>query len=189
MNISMPRILLPIASLTVALLGSSLAAPTRPSPATDSDLVAESSSSDLAPAPVSKGLVTANDVTIAYESFGREDRQTVLLIMGASSQLTMWPVELCEKLVRRGYRVIRYDHRDVGLSTRLDAAGMPDFAAVVTAAQAGEPAPLPYTLYDLAEDAVGLLDALGVPKAHLVGASMGGMIGQIIAAGHPDRTL
>jgi pimeloyl-ACP methyl ester carboxylesterase len=139
--------------------------------------------------PASQGLVAANGIRIAYESFGPEDREVVLLIMGASSQLTMWPLEIVETLVSRGYRVIRYDHRDVGLSTHADAAGMPDFAAVVAAAQAGRPAPLPYTLRDLAEDAVGLLDALGIEKAHLAGTSMGGMIAQIMAAEHPTRTL
>src|SRR5262249_36578345 len=87
--------------------------------------------------PVSKGQVKANGITIAYESFGPEDRETVLLIMGLGGQLTAWPVELCEDLVKRGYRVIRYDNRDVGLSTRLEAAGKPDLAAVVAAAQAG----------------------------------------------------
>jgi len=91
--------------------------------------------------------------------------------------------------VKRGYRVIRFDSRDVGLSTRFDDAGIPDFAAVVAAAEAGKPAPLPYTLYDMARDAVGLLDALGIKKAHIAGPSMGGMIGQIIAAEHPERTL
>src|SRR5262249_2663678 len=139
--------------------------------------------------PVSKGQVKANGITIAYESFGPEDRETVLLIMGASAQLTLWPVDLCEELVNRGYRVIRYDNRDIGLSTHVDAAGPPDFAAVVAAAPAGKPPPPPYTLHDMATDAVGLLDALGIKKAHIAGPSMGGMIGQIIAAEHPDRTL
>src|SRR5262249_34213730 len=119
--------------------------------------------------PIRQGKVKANGVTIAYESFGPEDRETVLLIMGASAQLTAWHVELCEELVKRGYRVIRYDNRDVGLSTYLDSAGMPDFAAVVDAAQSGKPAPLPYTLYDMAKDAVGLMDALGIKKAHIAG--------------------
>ena len=139
--------------------------------------------------PTSKGKVQANGITIAYESFGPADRETVLLIMGTGGQLTAWPVELCEELVKRGYRVVRYDNRDVGLSTRFEAAGIPDFAAVVAAAQAGKAAPLPYTLYDMAKDAVGLLDSLGIGKAHIVGASMGEMIAQIVATDHRDRTL
>jgi pimeloyl-ACP methyl ester carboxylesterase len=109
--------------------------------------------------------------------------------MGTGGQLTAWPVELCEELVKQGYRVIRYDNRDVGFSTHFRAAGTPDFAAVVAAAQAGKPAPLPYTLYDMAKDAVGLLDTLGLRKAHIVGISMGGMIAQIVAAEHPGRAL
>src|SRR5262249_33686656 len=105
------------------------------------------------------------------------------------AQVSGWAVELCEELVKRGYRVIRYDNRDIGLSTHFDAAGMPDYAAVVAAAQAGKPAPLPYTLYDLARDAVGLLDALGLQRAHIAGHSLGGMIAQVLAAEHPDRVL
>ena len=116
------------------------------------------------------GQVQANGITIAYESFSPADRETVLLIMGTGGQLTMWPVELCEELVKRGYRVIIYDNRDVGLSTRFGAAGEPDFAAVVSAAGAGKPAPLAYTLYDMAKDAAGLLDSLGIEKAHIVKA-------------------
>jgi pimeloyl-ACP methyl ester carboxylesterase len=160
-----------------------------PSPPASAEPAAKSATADPDRVLVTQGQAKANGVTIAYESFGPEDRETVLLIMGVGAQLTAWPVELCEELVRRGYRVIRYDNRDVGLSTRFDAAGMPDFAAIVPAAQAGKPAPLPYTIYDLARDAVGLLDALGIRKAHVVGPSLGGMIAQIIAADYPDRTL
>src|SRR5262249_58936315 len=172
-----------------ALLGCSRPPDSSPSPPVSSEPVAKPASPDPVGIPVSKGQVKANGITIAYESFGPEDRETVLLIMGASAQLTLWPVELCEELVNRGYRVIRYDNRDVGLSTHFDSAGPPDFAAVVAAAKAGKPSPLPYTLDDMARDAVGLLDALGIKKAHIAGPSMGGMIGQIIAADHPDRTL
>src|SRR5262245_47065443 len=172
-----------------ALLGCSRPPDNSPEPPVSSGPVAKPPSSDSAEIPVSKGQVKANGITIAYESFGPEDRETVLLIMGVSAQLTLWPVDLCEELVKRGYRVIRFDNRDIGLSTHFDAAGPPDFAAVVAAAQAGKPAPLPYTLYDMAKDAVDLLDALGIKKAHVAGPSMGGMIGQIIAAEHPERTL
>jgi pimeloyl-ACP methyl ester carboxylesterase len=135
------------------------------------------------------GQVQANGITIAYESFGPADRETVLLIMGNGTQLTAWPVELCEELVRRGYRVVIYDNRDVGLSTKFDHAGVPDVKAVIEARLAGKPSPLPYTLDDMAKDAVGLLDALGVKKAHIVGVSMGGMIAQLVAADHPEHTL
>jgi pimeloyl-ACP methyl ester carboxylesterase len=113
----------------------------------------------------------------------------VLLIMGNGTQLTAWPIELIEELVRRGYRAVIYDNRDVGLSTKLDKAGIPDTRAVIEAKIAGKPSPLPYALDDMATDAVGLLDALGIKKAHVVGVSMGGMIAQLVAADHPEHTL
>src|SRR5262249_52440804 len=139
--------------------------------------------------PVRQGQVQANGITIAYKSFGPEDREAILLIMGSYSQLTAWPVELCEELVKRGYRVIVFDNRDVGLSTKLDSAGPPDWQAITEALAAGKPAPLPYTIRDLARGAVGLLDALGIKKAHIVGPSMGGMIAQTVAVDFPERTL
>jgi pimeloyl-ACP methyl ester carboxylesterase len=135
------------------------------------------------------GQVQANGITIAYESFGTTDRETVLLIMGNGAQLTAWPIELCEELVKRGYRVVIYDNRDVGLSTKFTEAAAPDAKAVVEARMAGKPSPLPYSLDDMAKDAVGLLDALGIEKAHIVGVSMGGMIAQLVAADHPEHTL
>jgi pimeloyl-ACP methyl ester carboxylesterase len=104
--------------------------------------------------------------------------------MGLGAQLTLWPDALCEKLTAKGFRVIRYDNRDVGLSTKFDAAGPPDMAQIF--AGAAKPA---YTLDDMAADAVGLLDALKIDTAHIVGASMGGMIAQLIAANHPEKTL
>ena len=134
-------------------------------------------------------MVQANGITIAYESFGPADRETMLLIMGNGAQLTAWPLELCEELVQRGYRVIIYDNRDVGLSTKFDEAGVPDAKAVIEARLAGKPSPLPYSLDDMAKDAVGLLDALGIKKAHIVGVSMGGMIAQLVAADHPEHVL
>jgi pimeloyl-ACP methyl ester carboxylesterase len=139
--------------------------------------------------PVSEGKVKANGITIAYESFGPEDREAILLIMGNGAQLTAWPVELIEELVRRGYRVVIYDNRDVGRSTKFDKAGVPDAKVVIEARMAGKPSPLPYTLDDMAKDAVGLLDALGIKKAHVVGVSMGGMIAQLVVADHPEHVL
>src|SRR5262245_6489621 len=185
MKTLMTSVLLLAASTILGCSGTSDSSP----PPVSSEPGAKPPSSDPAKVPVSKGQVKANGITIAYESFGPEDRETVLLSMGAGAPLTAWPVELCEELVKRGYRVIRYDNRDVGLSTRFDAAGTPDFAAIVPAAKAGKPAPLPYTLDDMARDAVGLLDALGIHKAHVVGPSLGGMIAQTLAADHPERTL
>jgi len=139
--------------------------------------------------PVERGQVQANGLTIAYESFGPADREAILMIMGNGAQLTAWPAELCEELVKRGYRVVIYDNRDVGLSTKFDKAGLPDPKEVIAARLAGKPSPLPYTLDDMAKDAVGLLDALSIKKAHVVGVSMGGMIAQLVAADHPEHTL
>ncbi len=135
------------------------------------------------------GKVTANGITITYESFGANNRETILLIAGTNAQLTAWPVEFCNELVKRGYRVIRFDNRDIGLSTKLDTAGMPDWTAIGKALQEKTTPPLPYTLDDMADDAVSLLDALKIKKAHIVGASMGGMIAQRVAYNHPEHTL
>jgi pimeloyl-ACP methyl ester carboxylesterase len=139
--------------------------------------------------PRTSGTVQANGITIAYESFGPADRETMLLIMGNGAQLTAWPLELCDELVQRGYRVVIYDNRDVGLSTKFDKAGVPDINAVIEARLAGKPSLLPYTLDDMAKDAVGLLDALDIKKAHVIGVSMGGMIAQLVAADHPEHVL
>ena len=135
------------------------------------------------------GEVKANGITIAYESFGSPKNETILLISGTNAQLTMWPMEFCDGLVKRGYRVIRFDNRDIGLSTKFDSAGMPDWPGITKALQEKTPPPLPYTLDDMADDAVALLDSLGIKKAHVAGASMGGMIAQRIAYNHPEHTL
>jgi RNA polymerase sigma factor (sigma-70 family) len=161
----------------------------RHSPPGRNEQVASRPAVDANGMPVNKGIVPANGIMLAYESFGSEDRESVLLIMGTAAQLTAWPVELCEELVSRGYRVVRYDHRDVGLSTRLHDAGKPDYAAIEAALKAGKPAPLPYLIDDMAKDAVGLLDALNIKTAHIVGMSMGGAIAQLVAADHAEYAL
>jgi pimeloyl-ACP methyl ester carboxylesterase len=135
------------------------------------------------------GFVQANGITIAYESFGHKDQETILLIAGTGSQTTFWPPELIDGLVQSGYRVITFDNRDVGLSTKFTSAGYPDSDAITKALQEGRPAPIPYTLGDMANDTVGLLDALNIQKAHIVGVSMGGNIAQLVAIDHPARTL
>ncbi|WP_280640680.1 alpha/beta fold hydrolase [Hymenobacter volaticus] len=135
------------------------------------------------------GLVNANGLTLAYERFGSPKNEAILLIAGTNSQLTTWPPALCDYLARRGYQVIRFDNRDVGLSTQCTPAGLPDWAAIGQALQAHQPPPLPYTLDDMANDAAGLLTALGIDRAHVVGASMGGMIAQRLAYNHPQRVL
>ncbi len=108
-------------------------------------------------------------VEIEYETFGEGGRETVLLVNGLGSQMTRWPAAFCDKLAARGYRAIRFDNRDTGLSTWLDGQN--------------------YTLADMARDAVAVLDAAGVDRAHIAGVSMGGMIVQRVAIDHPDRVL
>lgn len=131
--------------------------------------------------------VTANGVRIAYEIDGPDDGAAVLLIHGVGAQLTRWPAGLVDALAAAGFRVIRFDNRDVGLSTHMHAAGMPDLAAILAATASGEAPPLPYGLADMAEDVTGLLDALHIASAHVVGVSLGGMIAQMLAICHPSR--
>ena len=132
---------------------------------------------------------THNAVTLEYETHGDPANPPLLLIMGLGAQLTLWPIELVEALVARGYFVIRHDNRDIGLSTKFTDAGVPDMSSVVMALMSGKRPDIPYTLSDMASDAVAVLDAAGVAKAHIVGASMGGMIAQLVAVEHPDRVL
>ena len=132
---------------------------------------------------------TANGLELEYDVFGDENGEPLLLIMGLGGQMTRWPVSLIDKLTARGFRVIRFDNRDVGLSQKLDAAGPPDIPAIIRALGEGKKPPAAYTLDDMAADAVGLLDALKIARAHIVGASMGGMIAQLVAADYPDRAL
>lgn len=133
--------------------------------------------------------ITANGIQIEYETYGDAKNPPLLLIMGLGAQLTLWPIELVEALVARGYHVIRYDNRDIGLSQKFGEHGIPNFRRVALMRLFGLRARLPYRLSDMANDAVGLLDGLGIAKAHVVGASMGGMIAQLVAINHPDRVL
>jgi len=130
--------------------------------------------------------IAANAIDLYYESSGAASAPAVLLIMGLGLQLTRWNVELCDLLVQRGFRVIRFDNRDCGLSTHCDALPLPDIGAAL---RGGVLSALPYSLETMAADSVGLLDALNIGQAHVVGASMGGAIAQIVAARYPQRTL
>jgi pimeloyl-ACP methyl ester carboxylesterase len=133
--------------------------------------------------------IQANGIAIEYESYGSASDPAILLIMGLGAQLTLWPLPFVEALADRGYRVIRYDNRDIGLSQKFDAAGIPEIPKIVAALMTGQKPDAPYLLGDMAADAVGLLDAVGIEKAHIMGASMGGMIAQMVAANYPERTL
>jgi pimeloyl-ACP methyl ester carboxylesterase len=130
--------------------------------------------------------INVNDIDICFESYGPEDAPPLLLVMGLGAQMTLWSTGFVSELLERGFRVIRFDNRDVGLSSKSDGPP-PDVMALYASALAGEPVDAPYTLSTMAADAVGLLDALGIAAAHVVGASMGGMIVQMMAIEHPER--
>ena len=127
-----------------------------------------------------------NGIEIFYEERGGPGEPAVLLIMGLGAQMTVWPDEFIDDLVARGFRVVWFDNRDVGLSTKLTGTARPN--EVLSAVLAGEPVPdVPYTLSDMAADGIGLLDQLGVERAHIAGVSMGGMIVQTMAIEFPER--
>ena len=130
-----------------------------------------------------------NGISITFEDKGPRDAPAILLVMGLGGQLTLWPDEFVDALNERGFRTIRYDNRDVGLSTRFDAAGVPNIKWMVVKSVLGLPVRSAYTLADMAADGMALLDHLAVERAHIVGVSMGGMISQHIAARYPDRVL
>lgn len=128
----------------------------------------------------------ANGISIAYQDFASENPETILLVMGLGGQLIHWDDEFVMSLVNAGYRVIRYDNRDVGLSQKFLDARTPGMLALIKY-KLGLSTNAPYNLNDMAADAVGLLDQLDISQAHVVGISMGGMIGQILAADYPER--
>ncbi|MHA2035816.1 MAG: alpha/beta fold hydrolase [Promethearchaeota archaeon] len=129
------------------------------------------------------------NIEIEYETFGDPSDKPLLLVNGLGSQMINWDEEFIQLLVDRGFYVIRFDNRDVGLSTKCEEAGEPNLMQAIMAAQTGETVESPYSLDDMADDAVGLLDALNIEKAHICGVSMGGMIVQTITIRHPSRVL
>jgi pimeloyl-ACP methyl ester carboxylesterase len=133
--------------------------------------------------------VDSNGLQIEYETFGKPDSPALLLIIGLADQLIDWDENLCKQIAQRGHYVIRFDNRDTGLSTKIDDAGVPDIMKTIEALMTGESVNPPYTLEDMADDAVGLLDALAIEKAHICGMSMGGMIAQTVALNYPERVL
>ncbi|MCB8984236.1 MAG: alpha/beta hydrolase [Ardenticatenaceae bacterium] len=128
-------------------------------------------------------FVAANGIKLCYDAFGNPANPPLLLISGLGMQLIGWDDEVCALLAQRGYWVIRYDNRDVGLSTKFDEAGLPNLLPALQGGQINAP----YLLKDMAADAVGLMDALGIDSAHVLGASMGGMIAQTVAIHYPER--
>ncbi len=124
---------------------------------------------------------TVGDVTLCYETFGDRDAPALLLVMGLGTQMLGWHEDLCGELAARGFYVIRYDNRDVGRSTHHHDVPPPSIRELLLR----RPKRRAYTLDDMADDGIGLLDALGIGAAHVVGASMGGMIAQLMAARHP----
>ena len=133
--------------------------------------------------------VNANGIRIEYDTIGDPACPPLLLIMGLGGQLIHWDDDFCRQLAAKGLFIIRYDNRDTGLSTRFEAAGLPDLAALLDARLQGQSVQAPYTLEDMADDAAKLLEALNIEKAHICGSSMGGMIAQTLALRHPQRLL
>jgi pimeloyl-ACP methyl ester carboxylesterase len=135
-------------------------------------------------------LTTPNTgIEIFYEEHGPADAPAILLVMGLGAQMTLWPDELVAALAGEGFRVIRYDNRDIGLSQKFEGARAPSVPVQVLRKKIGFPAKVPYTLKDMADDGIGLLTALGIDRAHVVGASMGGMIVQLMAIHHAERLM
>jgi pimeloyl-ACP methyl ester carboxylesterase len=128
-------------------------------------------------------LAPANGIELAYQEVGDPAADPILMVMGLATQMLGWEEELCATIAGRGFRVIRFDNRDIGHSTMIDAAGMPSRIDMMR----GRRDRAPYFLSDMADDAFGLMDHLGIESAHLVGASMGGMIAQTMAIEQPER--
>jgi pimeloyl-ACP methyl ester carboxylesterase len=134
--------------------------------------------------PVRSGGTALN---LEVEQFGEPVKGSIILIMGLGTQLIAWPMEFCSALVEAGYRVIRFDNRDVGLSTKFESAGAVHARSASLRCLLHLPVKAPYTLRDMALDVIGLMDALGIDRAHMVGASLGGMIAQLLASEHATR--
>lgn len=136
---------------------------------------------------VIESIVKVNGVNIAYQLHGNSEHPTLLLIHGLSTPLTGWPKSMIDQFTDSGYRVLLLDNRDVGRSEPLDSLGVPNMALAVTKYKLGLSVPVAYRLEDMMEDVIGLLDHLNIDRADVVGASMGGMIAQLVAIHHPNR--
>ncbi|NND83198.1 MAG: alpha/beta hydrolase [Gammaproteobacteria bacterium] len=133
--------------------------------------------------------VRANGVTLAFDEFGDQSHPAIILIMGLGTQMIAWPETLCRGLADQGFRVIRFDNRDIGLSEKMDDARKPNIPWAMIKSRIGLPLRVAYTLQDMADDTRGLMSALEIDAAHIVGASMGGMIAQLLTASEPDKVL
>ena len=131
--------------------------------------------------------ISANGIQLEVEDHGSPSGEPLVLIMGLGMQLVAWPDGFVEQLLARGFRVIRFDNRDIGLSQRFDDRGVPNLPLLAMKTAIGLPVHAPYSIADMADDTAALLDALGIVAAHVCGASMGGMIGQHLAVRHPSR--
>ena len=131
--------------------------------------------------------IHANGIELAFDRLGDPQGDTIVLISGLTAQRVRWSDAFCERLAAHGFGVIRFDNRDAGESTHLPDRRAPDFAQLAGVLAQGRIPEVPYTLADMARDTIGLLDALGIERAHLVGRSMGGMIAQLVASMHPER--
>ena len=129
----------------------------------------------------------ANGIELEFDSFGQEANEPLLLIMGLGGQMLLWNEEFCEMLAEQGHFVLRFDNRDVGLSTWCDEMGVPDLMSLMASLGQDTAHPAPYSLDDMADDAMAILDAVGLDRAHVCGASMGGMIAQATAIRHTER--
>ena len=134
-------------------------------------------------------FVQSNGIRVAYREHGAGNAEPLILIAGIYNQLTRWPEEFIELLVERGFRVIRFDNRDMGLTDKMEGQSTPSVLRITMNVLFRIPLAIPYTLDDMANDTVGLMDALSIEKAHIVGMSMGGMIAQLVAISHPERAI
>jgi pimeloyl-ACP methyl ester carboxylesterase len=134
-------------------------------------------------------FLQANGLQLAYDEFGAYEDPAIILIMGLGTQMIGWPVSFCENLATLGFRVIRFDNRDIGLSEKLHNTDAPNLIKVALRSKLGLANKVPYRLHDMAADTIGVMDALEIDTAHLVGISMGGMIAQTVAGHFPSRTL
>jgi pimeloyl-ACP methyl ester carboxylesterase len=138
---------------------------------------------------ISEQQIAVNDITLNYDSFGDPQHPALILIMGLATQMIFWDSEMCRKIAQQGFWVLRFDNRDIGKSSRMTQAKTPHGLAFMLNVLWGKKLKSPYLLSDMAADTLGLMDALNIVRAHLVGASMGGMIAQLMAIAAPHRVM